>query len=151
MEAALRTVVEVATGKDAPSLDFKQVRGTKGIKEAAYDVNGVKVKVAVCSGLANAREIMDKVRAGKADYHFIEVMACPGGCVGGGGQPLGVTNAVREARMAGLTQDDRTSHLRCSHQNPDIKKLYQDFLGKPLSEKAHHLLHTHYHKRPLYK
>lgn len=159
MEAALRTVHAIVTGQEMPAdaLEVKPILGLDtAIKEMTLDLAGREVRIAVIHGVGHAQEVMERVRqaaqqGAEPPYHFIEVMACPGGCVGGGGQPLGVTNAVREARMAGLTQDDRTSHLRCSHQNPDVKKLYQDFLGKPLSEKAHHLLHTHYHKRPLYK
>lgn len=159
MEAALRTVHAIVTGQEMPAdaLEVKPILGLDtAIKEMTLNLAGREVRIAVVHGVGHAQEVMERVRqaaqqGAEPPYHFIEVMACPGGCVGGGGQPLGVTNAVREARMAGLTQDDRTSHLRCSHQNPDIKKLYQDFLGKPLSEKAHHLLHTHYHKRPLYK
>lgn len=159
MEAALRTVHAIVTGQEMPAdaLEVKPILGLDtAIKEMTLDLAGREVRIAVVHGVGHAQEVMERVRqaaqqGAEPPYHFIEVMACPGGCVGGGGQPLGVTNAVREARMAGLTQDDRTSHLRCSHQNPDVKKLYQDFLGKPLSEKAHHLLHTHYHKRPLYK
>lgn len=159
MEAALRTVHAIITGQEMPAdaLEVKPILGLDtAIKEMTLDLAGREVRIAVVHGVGHAQEVMERVRqaaqqGAEPPYHFIEVMACPGGCVGGGGQPLGVTNAVREARMAGLTQDDRTSHLRCSHQNPDVKKLYQDFLGKPLSEKAHHLLHTHYHKRPLYK
>ncbi|MCI5819577.1 MAG: NADH-dependent [FeFe] hydrogenase, group A6 [Acidaminococcus sp.] len=152
MEAALRTVVEVATGKDAPSLDFKQVRGTKGIKEAAYDVNGIKVKVAVCSGLANAREIMDKVRAGKADYHFIEVMSCPGGCVNGGGQPIKSAEIrnnydIKATRAAAIYEADKKSTLRKSHANPAIQTIYKEYFGEPNSHKAHEILHTSYVKR----
>lgn len=159
MEAALRTVHAIITGQEMPAdaLEVKPILGLDtAIKEMTLDLAGREVRIAVVHGVGHAQEVMERVRqaaqqGAEPPYHFIEVMACPGGCVGGGGQPLGVTNAVREARMAGLTQDDRTSHLRCSHQNPDVKKLYQNFLGKPLSEKAHHLLHTHYHKRPLYK
>lgn len=159
MEAALRTVHAIITSQEMPAdaLEVKPILGLDtAIKEMTLDLAGREVRIAVVHGVGHAQEVMERVRqaaqqGAEPPYHFIEVMACPGGCVGGGGQPLGVTNAVREARMAGLTQDDRTSHLRCSHQNPDVKKLYQDFLGKPLSEKAHHLLHTHYHKRPLYK
>lgn len=159
MEAALRTVHAIITGQEMPAdaLEVKPILGLDtAIKEMTLDLAGREVRIAVVHGVGHAQEVMERVRqaaqqGAEPPYHFIEVMACPGGCVGGGGQPLGVTNAVRETRMAGLTQDDRTSHLRCSHQNPDVKKLYQDFLGKPLSEKAHHLLHTHYHKRPLYK
>lgn len=152
MEAALRTVVEVVTGKNAPSLDFKEVRGTKGIKEATYDVAGTKVKVAVCSGLANARELMDKVRAGKADYHFIEVMSCPGGCVNGGGQPIKSAEIrnnydIKATRAAAIYEADKKATLRKSHANPAIQTIYKEYFGEPNSHKAHEILHTSYVKR----
>ena len=155
MEAALRTVVEVVTKKDAPSLDFKEVRGTKGIKEATYDVAGTKVKVAVCSGLANARELMEKIKAGKADYHFIEVMSCPGGCVNGGGQPIvdaftRNNNDVRAIRAKAIYDTDAAMTLRKSHENPAIQDLYKDYFGAPGSHKAHDVLHTSYVKREKY-
>ena len=152
MEAALRTVVEVVTKKDAPSLDFKEVRGTKGIKEATYDVAGTKVKVAVCSGLANARELMEKIKAGKADYHFIEVMSCPGGCVNGGGQPIKSAEVrnncdVKAIRAAAIYDADKKSQLRKSHANPAIQTIYKEYFGEPNSHKAHEILHTSYVKR----
>ena len=155
MEAALRTVGEIVTGKEAKSLDFKEVRGTKGIKEAAYDIGGTKVKVAVASGLANARKLMEEVRAGKADYHFIEIMSCPGGCVNGGGQPINsafVRNNkdVPALRAKAIYDTDKKMKLRKSHENPVIKELYDEFLGKPNSHLAHELLHTKYIPRNNY-
>ena len=155
MEAALRTVSEIVTGKEAKSLDFKEVRGTKGIKEAAYDIGGTKVKVAVASGLANARKLMEEVRAGKADYHFIEIMSCPGGCVNGGGQPINsafVRNNkdVPALRAKAIYDTDKKMKLRKSHENPVIKELYDEFLGKPNSHLAHELLHTKYVPRNNY-
>ncbi|MGN0795619.1 MAG: NADH-dependent [FeFe] hydrogenase, group A6 [Christensenellales bacterium] len=152
MEAALRTVVEVVTQKEAPSLDFKEVRGTKGIKEATYDIAGTKVKVAVCSGLANARELMEQIKAGKADYHFIEVMSCPGGCVNGGGQPIKSAEIrnnydIKATRAAAIYDADKKSKLRKSHENPAIQTIYKEYFGEPNSHKAHEILHTSYVKR----
>jgi NADH-quinone oxidoreductase subunit G/NADP-reducing hydrogenase subunit HndD len=147
MEAALRTVYEVVTGKTLPSLDFTDVRGLEGIKEAVVDLDGTPVKVAVAHTLANARKLMELIKAGKADYAFIEIMCCPGGCIGGGGQPYGVTNEVRRQRIAAIYEADRDLPIRKSHENPAIKQLYEEFLGKPLGEKSHHLLHTHYFNR----
>ncbi|MBE7032446.1 MAG: 2Fe-2S iron-sulfur cluster binding domain-containing protein [Ruminococcaceae bacterium] len=153
MEAALRTVVEVLEGKSFDKLDYEAVRGTDGIKEATLTVAGTEVKVAVVSGLGNARKVLNDVRDGKANYHFIEVMACPGGCVTGGGQPI-VDSAIRmdidlkAKRAAGLYAEDASLPIRKSHENPDIKLLYSEFLEKPGSHKSHELLHTHYIARP---
>ena len=144
MEAALRTVVEVLTGKVLESIDFKTVRGLAGIKEAALQVGDLTVKVAVANTLSNARIVMDKIRAGEADYHFIEIMACPGGCIGGGGQPVPVCEETRLNRIAAIYECDESSQIRKSHENPAVKELYDSWLGKPLGEKSHHLLHTHY-------
>ncbi|MCM0760495.1 NADH-dependent [FeFe] hydrogenase, group A6 [Sporomusa sphaeroides DSM 2875] len=147
MEAALRTVYEVVTGKELANVDFEGVRGFTGVKEAEVDLDGKKVKVAIANGLKNARVILDKIRAGECDYQFVEIMCCPGGCIGGGGQPWGTTQATKEARMAGLYQADRELSIRQSHKNPAVKALYDEFLGKPLSHKSHELLHTHYHPK----
>ena len=153
MEAALRTAVEKITGQEAPAVDFKEVRGVEGIKEATYKVAGAgDVKVAVASGLANARELLDKVRSGEADYQFIEIMGCPGGCVNGGGQPQVPYSTrnfvdVRAERAKVLYDLDAKNPLRKSHENPDILELYANYLEEPGSEKAHHLLHTTYIKR----
>ncbi|MBO4940877.1 MAG: iron hydrogenase small subunit [Clostridia bacterium] len=153
MEAALRTVVEVLEDKSFDKLDYEAVRGTDGIKEATLTVAGTAVKVAVVSGLGNARKVLNDVRSGKANYHFIEVMACPGGCVTGGGQPI-VDSSVRmdidlkAKRAAGLYAEDASLPVRKSHENPDIKLLYSEFLEKPGSHKSHELLHTHYTARP---
>ncbi len=154
MEAALRTAVETLTGEELEHVDFTEVRGTKGIKEATYHVAGTDIKVAVASGLTNAREIMDQIRAGKADYQFVEIMCCPGGCVNGGGQPqvhAEVRNYtdVKALRAKALYDNDAAKTLRKSHENPAIKKLYSEYLGEPGSEKAHHILHTTYVKRGL--
>lgn len=147
MEAALRTVYEVVTGKELANVDFEGVRGLTGVKEAEVDLDGKKVKVAIANGLKNARVILDKIRAGDCEYQFVEIMCCPGGCIGGGGQPWGTTKATKEARMAGLYQADRELPIRQSHKNPAVKALYDEFLGKPLSRKSHELLHTHYHPK----
>ena len=152
MEAALRTAVETLTGEELSDVEFTEVRGTDGIKEATYHVAGMDVKVAVASGLSNAKQILEKVRAGEADYHFIEIMCCPGGCVNGGGQPqvhADVRNFedVRAIRAKVLYDNDAAKELRKSHDNPSIKKLYDEYLGEPGSEKAHHILHTSYVKR----
>ncbi len=146
MEAALRTVYEKFTGKTLPKLEFEEVRGFKGIKEAEIDLGSRKVKVAIAHTLKNARVVMEQVQKGESPYDFIEIMACPGGCIGGGGQPIGTTNAVRKKRIEALYKLDKSLPIRKSHENPDIITLYKDFLGEPLSEKAHELLHTHYHK-----
>ncbi|CQR71135.1 Periplasmic [Fe] hydrogenase large subunit [Sporomusa ovata] len=147
MEAALRTVYEVVTGKELANVDFEGVRGLTGVKDAEVDLDGKKVKVAIANGLKNARVILDKIRAGECDYQFVEIMCCPGGCIGGGGQPWGTTKATKEARMAGLYQADRELPIRQSHKNPAVKALYDEYLGKPLGHKSHKLLHTHYHPR----
>lgn len=154
MEAALRTAVETLTGEELASLDFTEVRGMEGIKEAVYPVAGMDVKVAVASGLGNAKKLLEKVKAGEADYHFIEIMGCPGGCINGGGQPQqpgSVRNTVdiRALRAQVLYDADKNNPIRKSHENPAIKELYDTYLGTPGSEKAHHLLHTAYVKRTI--
>ena len=156
MEAALRTAVEKLSGEDLKSLDFTEVRGTDGIKEASYTVNGMEIKVCVVSGLANANTIMEKVKNGTADYHFIEIMGCPGGCVNGGGQPIQhavVRNFVdlRARRAAALYEADKDMPLRKSHESEAVKRIYDEFLGEPGSHKAHEVLHTSYVARPKYK
>lgn len=156
MEAALRTAVEKLSGEELKSLDFTEVRGAEGIKEASYTVNGMEVKVCVVSGLANANTIMEKVKNGTADYHFIEIMGCPGGCVNGGGQPIQhavVRNFVdlRARRAAALYEADKDMPLRKSHESEAVKRLYAEFLGEPGSHKAHEVLHTSYVARPKYK
>lgn len=147
MEAALRTVYEVVTGETLESLDFKMVRGLEGIKEAEVDLAGTKVKVAVAHSLSNARKVMELIKEGKAEYAFIEIMCCPGGCIGGGGQPLGGTDELRLKRIDAIYKADKDLPMRKSHENPAVKKLYEEFLIEPLGEKSHHLLHTHYHSR----
>ncbi len=150
MEAALRTVYEVVTGQTLENVNLTDVRGLEGVKEATVKVGDLDVKVAVASGLSNARKLMDKVVAGEADYHFIEIMCCPGGCLGGGGQPIPTTNEIRLARMKGIYDEDEAMTIRKSHENPAVIALYEEFLTKPLSHKSHELLHTHYTKRQKY-
>ena len=151
MEAALRTVYEVVTNSELASLDFNDVRGLEGVKEAEVDLNGTKVKVAVAHGLGNARKVLDLINEGKAEYHFVEVMCCPGGCIGGGGQPIPTNTEIRQKRIEAIYKADAGMPIRKSHENPAIKALYEEFLDKPLGEKSHHLLHTHYVQRGKYK
>ena len=149
MEAALRTVYAVVTGNNLEDLNVTPVRGLEGVKEAAVEVGSLgTVKVAVAHGLANARILMDKIREGTANYAFIEIMACPGGCISGGGQPIPPSNETRMKRAAALYRDDgAVQKFRQSHENPSIKRIYEVFLDKPLGHKSHELLHTHYKKR----
>ena len=150
MEAALRTVYEVYTGKELPKLDFTEVRGLEGIKEATIDLGGFPLKVCVAHTLGNARKVMDRLRAGKLDYHVVEVMACPGGCIGGAGQPYHHGNAeILKARMEATYREDAGKPIRMSHKNPDIIKLYEDYLGEPLGERSEELLHTHYFNKQI--
>ena len=151
MEAALRTVYEVVTKESLSSVEFTMVRGLEGIKEAEIDLKGRKVKVAVAHGLGNAKQLMDQIKEGKADYQFIEVMCCPGGCIGGGGQPIPTTNEIKQKRIDAIYQADVGLSLRKSHENPAVQTLYKEFLGETLGEKSHLLLHTHYTKRGKYK
>ncbi|MGE5379905.1 MAG: [FeFe] hydrogenase, group A, partial [Methylocystaceae bacterium] len=147
MEAALRTVYEVVTKRTLENVDFVAVRGMEGIKAAEVDLDGTVVKVAVAHGLSNARQLMDEVRAGKSPYHFIEIMACPGGCIGGGGQPLTKSNAKRAVRINAIYEEDAGLPIRKSHENPEVTTIYEDFLHEPLGHKSHELLHTHYHAK----
>ena len=147
MEAALRTVYEVVTGKTLEDVNFVATRGITGIKEAAVDLDGTVVKVAIANGLANARKLMEQVRAGESPYHFIEIMACPGGCIGGGGQPITKANVKRVERIEAIYVEDEGLPLRKSHDNPEVKTLYEEFLHEPLGHKSHELLHTHYHPK----
>ncbi|ADQ46258.1 hydrogenase, Fe-only [Caldicellulosiruptor kronotskyensis 2002] len=155
MEAALRTVYEVLTGKTLENVEITQVRGLEGIREAEIDVGTMKIKAAVAHGLANAKKLLEMVKNGEKEYHFIEIMACPGGCIMGGGQPI-VPAKVKEKvdvaklRARAIYDEDRSLPIRKSHENPAVKRLYEEFLDHPNSEKAHHILHTHYKKRPLY-
>ena len=150
MEAALRTAYEVVTEKTLEKIEFEQVRGMEGIKEAEIDLNGLNLKVAVAHGLSNAKVLLEQVQNGESPYHFIEVMACPGGCLGGGGQPVPTNLEVRKSRAVSIYLEDEGKPVRKSHENPAIKQLYEEFLGKPLGEKSHKLLHTTYTKRNIY-
>ena len=154
MEAALRTAVETLTGKPLEKVEFSEVRGTAGIKEATYDVAGMKVNVCVASGLENAHQVLRSIEKGEKSYHFIEFMACPGGCVNGGGQPYQPASVrnftdLKALRAKALYSEDAGQQYRKSHENPEIIKLYKEYLGAPGSEKAHHLLHTSYQKREI--
>ncbi len=149
MEAALRTAAEVITGKSLGAVEFKEVRGAHGIKEATYDIGGTPVRVCVLSGAANARTLLEDIKAGKRQYDFIEVMACPGGCVNGGGQPFQPSvvrnfSSVSSMRAEALYGEDASMELRKSHENPAIKQVYEEYLEAPGSDIAHHLLHTSY-------
>jgi len=149
MEAALRTVYEVVTGRELPleSLEFHDVRGLEGVKETSVALNGNCVNVAVAHGLANARRVLDRMQAGRAPWQFVEIMCCPGGCVGGGGQPIGTVMSTRAERAGALYEVDRGMELRSSHRNPGVATLYEEFLDRPLSKRSHELLHTHYTPR----
>ena len=154
MEAALRTAAEVIEGKPLESVDFNEVRGVEGVKLASYKLGDITLNVAVASGTANAKKVLDAVKAGELDVQFIEIMACPGGCVNGGGQPIQPavvreTIDLRAVRAAVLYNDDKNSDLRKSHENSAVKKLYDEYFGEPNSHKAHEILHTHYVKRGL--
>jgi NADH-quinone oxidoreductase subunit G/[NiFe] hydrogenase diaphorase moiety small subunit/NADP-reducing hydrogenase subunit HndD len=159
MEAALRTVYELVTGREVPfnNLNIAPVRGMEGVKEATVKIenplkqwaflDGVELKCAVAHGLVNAKRVMDSIRSGEASYHFVEIMACPGGCLGGGGQPIPTSPEIRRKRAEAIYAEDEGMPLRKSHLNPEVIKIYKDFLETPLSEKSHHLLHTHYTER----
>jgi iron only hydrogenase large subunit-like protein len=159
MEAALRTAYEIVTGREVPfaNLNITPVRGMEGVREATIKIEGtlpewnflegVELKVAVAHGLANAKKLMEAIEQGKAHYHFVEVMACPGGCLGGGGQPIPTNAEIRRKRAEAIYAEDEGLPLRKSHQNPEVLQLYEEFLGKPNSHQAHELLHTHYKPR----
>lgn len=158
MEAALRTVYYVLTGKEHEAIAFEAVRGQEGIREASIDINGQTINVAIAHGMKNAKVLLDEIREGKSKYHFIEIMGCPGGCVAGGGQPIvrscflpneddDILDTYREKRAAALYSEDERQTIRQSHNNPQIKALYEEFLGEPNSHKAHELLHTTYAAR----
>jgi NADH-quinone oxidoreductase subunit G len=156
MEAAVRSAYYLVTKKELTDVNFTPVRGLEGVKEAEVDFqNGTKIRIAVAHQMGNIAEVLDRIRAARdagreTPYHFVEVMACRGGCISGGGQPYGGTDEVRKQRTTGLYEDDTKSAYRCSHQNPFIQQVYQEFLGEPNGHKAHELLHTAYTERPLY-
>ncbi|MEN6556955.1 MAG: [Fe-Fe] hydrogenase large subunit C-terminal domain-containing protein, partial [Thermoguttaceae bacterium] len=159
MEAALRTAYEIVTGRELPfgDLHVAPIEGLQGVKEASLKIenakpdwaflNGVVLNVAVAHGLGNAQRVIAAIQSGQKQYHFVEVMTCPGGCIGGGGQPRYTNNQVREARIAAIYREDEGKRLRKSHEHPDVAKLYAEFLGQPLGERSHHLLHTIYTPR----
>jgi len=156
MEAALRTAYFALTKERMPSLELMPIRGLEGVKKATLKIAGKEVRVAVAHSMCNIETVLDKVRAARkkgkeTPYHFIEVMACRGGCVGGGGQPYGATDEIRRQRAAGIYRDDEKSEFRCSYDNPMIQQVYKEFLGAPLGKKSHQLLHTGYSKRKKYK
>ncbi|MBO5501974.1 MAG: iron hydrogenase small subunit, partial [Clostridia bacterium] len=155
MEAALRTAYELITGNELENIDLHDVRGMEGIKEATVKVGDLDVNVAVCSSTGKAAELLDAIKAGEKNYTFIEVMGCPGGCVNGGGQPIVPSSVrnwtdIRVARAKALYDEDAAKTLRKSHLNPEIKAIYEEYLGKPNGHKSHELLHTTYEKRDLY-
>ncbi len=159
MEAALRTAYEIVTGREVPfeNLNITPVRGMDGIKEVSVKIEGtlpdwnflegVELKTVTAHGLTNAKFVMEKVKSGEADYHFIEIMACPGGCIGGGGQPIPTNMEIRKKRTEAIYMEDTGKPIRKSHENPEVVAIYKEFLGEPLSHKSHELLHTHYKKR----
>jgi len=145
IEAATRTAYELFTGKTLEKVEFKQLRGLKGIRHATIDFDGQPIRIGIAHGLGNARKLLEDIRNGKSEFHAIEIMACPGGCIGGGGQPLHHGNSkIIQSRFDAIYKEDELKVIRKSHLNPSIIKLYEEFLEKPMSEKAHHLLHTHY-------
>jgi len=145
IEAAVRTAYEFHTGKKLPRITFNELRGMENIRSATIDFNGTPINIGIAHGLGNARKLLEDIRAGKSQYHAIEIMACPGGCIGGGGQPLHHgDSSILKARQKAIYEEDARKPIRKSHENPAIIELYKEFLGKPLSEKSHHLLHTHY-------
>jgi iron-only hydrogenase group A len=159
MEAALRTAYEIVTGRSLPfkNLHIKPIAGLEGVKEASLEITGtlsewsflegVTLNVAVAHGLGNAKKVIERIKAGEGGYHFVEIMACPGGCIGGGGQPRLTSDEVRRARIEAIYREDEGKEIRKSHENPEIKQIYEEFLKKPLGEKSHHLLHTEYEIR----
>ena len=159
MEAALRTVADVLEKKDLPKVDYEVVRGLEGVKEATLNIAGMEVKIAVTSGMANAKPLLDQIRNGTSPYHFIEIMGCPGGCINGGGQPFVSSviknkeglDAYRQKRAKALYDEDKIMPLRKSHENSQIQALYRDYLGKPGGELSHHYLHTTYSQKPRFK
>jgi NADP-reducing hydrogenase subunit HndD len=147
MEAAVRTAHYMLTGQEMAKPEVQALRGLKGAKELRARIGDLEVGAAVVSGLSNARKLLEEIKAGRKDLHFIEVMTCPGGCINGGGQPIGANINAARARMQALYKIDQTDSVRASHKNPSVMRLYEEFLGRPLGEKSHHLLHTHYDRR----
>jgi NADP-reducing hydrogenase subunit HndD len=148
IEAAVRTAYELHTKKELPRLDFDELRGMEGIRKATIDFGGTPINIGIAHGLGNARKLLEEIQAGKSEFHAIEIMSCPGGCIGGGGQPYHHGNAeILKKRQKAIYQEDSKKAIRKSHKNPYIIKLYDEFLGHPMSEKAHHLLHTAYFDR----
>ncbi len=145
MEAALRSAYFMITGHNLPVSEMPALRGRDSVKTTYLEIDGLKVGVAVCNGINNARKLVEEIKAGRDDLHFIEIMTCPSGCIGGGGQPYNADEEHLRARMQALYRIDQHSQLRNSHDNPDVRRLYEEFLGKPLGERSHQLLHTHYH------
>jgi iron only hydrogenase large subunit-like protein len=158
MEAEIRTAYEIVTGRELPTgnLHIEPIMGLEGVKKASLKIQGavkewsflegVELKVAVAHGLSNARKILDAIEKGE-EFHFVEFMTCPGGCIGGAGQPRFTNDNVRQKRIGAIYKEDEGKKLRKSHENPEITQIYKEFLGKPLSEKSHKLLHTHYNAR----
>jgi len=148
IEAAVRTAYELHTGKKLPKLDFEELRGLDGIRQATIDFDGLPINIGIAHGLGNARKLLEDIQSGKSKFHAIEIMACPGGCIGGGGQPLHHgDSSIIKARQQAIYREDKGKAIRKSHENPYITEIYEKFLGKPLSEKSHHLLHTAYFDR----
>ena len=155
MEAALRTVAEILEGKSIDNIEYDAVRGVEGIKEAVVEAGGIKIRAAVAHGTGTARQLLERIKKGDVQYHFVEIMACPGGCVNGGGQPIQPSQVrswidLRKERAKAIYEEDRSLPIRKSHENPRVQKLYEEYFGKPGSHKAHELLHTHYQKRENY-
>jgi len=148
IEAAVRTAYELHTHKPLPKVDFLELRGMEGVREATIDFDGLPIRIGIAHGLGNARTLLNDIQSGKSQFHAIEIMSCPGGCIGGGGQPYHHGNSeILKKRQMAIYSEDQMKTLRKSHENPYIIKLYEEFLGKPMSDKAHHLLHTNYFDR----
>ena len=145
IEAATRTAYELYTGKESEKVVFEELRGFEGIRKATVNFEGQDINIGIAHGLGNARKLLEEIEAGTSNFHAIEIMACPGGCIGGGGQPLHHNDTrILKARQNAIYEEDKNKPLRKSHENPEIKRLYEEYLGKPMSEKAHKLLHTKY-------
>ena len=148
IEAAVRTAYEVITKKPLPKIDFEELRGLEGVRSATIDVDGLPLNIGIAHGLKNARKLLEDIKAGKCNFHAIEIMACPGGCIDGGGQPLHHGNGdIIKARWEAIYQADKNMPIRKSHENPSIQTIYKEYLGEPCGHKSHELLHTHYFDR----